>query len=118
MAGISASTLTTAGFSAGTAGAGNSGGTNYTLSVNAAQILVTLFTEPEPGGQTTTFAGVAYVYPNGDVSAADAATIAGKLATIGLKSFATWPNTNVELVDIGVNNAGGTPNQPAYSIAF
>jgi hypothetical protein len=108
--GISAATLTGAGFSAGTTGASlKSGGTDYTLSINALQIVVTLFTEAEPGGQTTTFAGVVYVYQNGDVSAADFTSAAAKLATIGLSAFkAGVPQANVTFGGAGVAGLNGT----------
>lgn len=114
MAGISAATLTGAGFAAGTAGQGGAGGTAYTKTQGTMGITVILFTEPEPAGQSTTFGGVAYVQPNGDVSAADAAAVAALLNTIGVSpSFKTWPNTNVQLTGLNLNGAVA-----AYSITF
>jgi hypothetical protein len=112
MAGIAAATLTGAGFSAGTAGAGLSGGTAYTKAVNAMSVVVTLYTEVEGSG----FAGVVQVFSNGDVAAADYATVAALLTTIGFKNFATWPNnTNVQF-NLGVAGVNGT--QVVYSQSF
>jgi hypothetical protein len=109
--GIAAATLTGAGFSAGTAGAGLSGGTNYTKTVGSYTVQATLYTQPEPGGQalpfttSTTFSGVLYVIQNGDTSAADAATVAALLNTIGFTAFRTWPNTNVQFQGVNLNGA-------------
>lgn len=113
MAGIAAATLTGAGFAAGTAGAGKSGGTDYTLSINALQIICTLYTEVEGSG----FAGVVYVYQNGDTSAADYASAAAKLTAIGLKPFANGvPTANTGFGGAGVSGVNGTVI--AYSQSF
>jgi hypothetical protein len=116
--GISYTTLVTNnGFTQGTVGAGLSGGTTYTKAVGSMSVQVTLYTEQEPGGQTvtnaTTYTGVVYVLVNGDTSAADQASVAALLASIGLANFKIWPNTNVQLTGINVNGAVA-----AYSQSF
>jgi hypothetical protein len=108
--GIAPVTLTGAGFSAGAAGAGLSGGQTFTKAVGGMSVQVTLYTETEPVQAqpyttATTYAGVVYVLVNGDTSAADQASVAALLSSIGLKNFANWPNTNVQLTGINVNGA-------------
>lgn len=93
MAGIAVATLTGAGFSAGTTPPGAYA--LYSKTINSTIVVtVTLFTEVEGSG----YAGVVQVVPNGDVTAADAATAAALLASIGFAQFATWPNSNVNLL--------------------
>jgi hypothetical protein len=118
--GISYTTLVTNnGFTAGTAGQGYSGGTNYTKTVGGMTVQVTLYTEPEPalGGvapsNSTTYSGVVYVLINGDTSASDASSVAALLRAIGITNFATWPNSNVMFRGTNLNGA-----VVAYSQSF
>lgn len=109
--GIAATTLTGAGFSAGSVQP--DGSTIYTKAVGGMAVNVYLFTENEPSGQTSTKAGWLQVLIQGDTSAADAASVAALLATIGIAAFKTWPNTNVQLFGANLNGA-----VVAYSQSF
>jgi hypothetical protein len=120
MAGVTAATLTGAGFTAGAAGAGPAGGTVYTQTVGSIVVNVTLSTQAESGGGQN---GVLQVVPNGDVSAADVRSVANLLAAIGFPLIANTLNQgsaitagnpgaeNVSLIGLGTGSFGGSYSQ-------
>lgn len=80
----------------------------YTQTFGSIVVNITLGTEVEGAG----FYATVNILPNGDISAADAASVAANLVKLGFTQFATWPNTSVMLTN--AQSATGFGLQPGY----
>ena len=80
----------------------------YSQAFGSIVVSITLSTEAEGAG----FAASLNIQPNGDISAADAASVAANLVLLGFRQFANWPAGNFPLTGAGA--ATGFGLAPGY----